>query len=136
MSPERGLSAETIRGRRYRAADFLKWYGGRHRRFREVRLTDIEAYINRNSARGWSLVTRHSESSFLRAFFRHAESRGWCRTGIASAIQARRAIQTRTCSTTRLIGHLRRDAYLLAAASCSSFATVFSNQLRTLAWSL
>ena len=76
MSSERGLSAETIRGRRYRAADFLKWYGGRHRRFREVRLTDTDAYINRASARSWNLVTRHSESSFLRAFFRHAESRG------------------------------------------------------------
>jgi integrase/recombinase XerD len=88
MSSERGLSAETIRGRRYRAADFLKWYGERHRRFRDARLTDIDAYINRNCARGWSLVTRHSESSFLRAFFRHAESRGWCRTGIASAIQS------------------------------------------------
>jgi site-specific recombinase XerD len=88
MSSERGLSAETIRGRRYRAADFLKWYGERHRRFRDARLTDIDAYINRSSARGWSLVTRHSESSFLRAFFRHAESRGWCRTGIASAIQS------------------------------------------------
>jgi integrase/recombinase XerD len=88
MSSERGLSSETIRSRRYRAADFLTWYGHRHRRFREVRLTDIDAYINRNSARGWSLVTRHSESSFLRAFFRHAERRGWCRTGIASAIQS------------------------------------------------
>ena len=88
MSSERGLSGETIRGRRYRAADFLKWYGGRHRRFRLIRITDIDAYINRYSARGWSPVTRHSESSFLRAFFWHAESRVWCRTGIASAIQA------------------------------------------------
>lgn len=88
MSSERNLSAETIRGRRYRATDFLKWYGERHRRFREVRLTDIDAYISHNAARGWSLVTRHTESSFLRAFFRHAESRGWCRTGIASAIQS------------------------------------------------
>jgi len=88
MSSELGLSAETIRGRRYRAADFLKWYGERHRRFRVVRLTDIDAYINRNCARGRSLVTRHSESGFLRAFFRHAENRGWCRTGIASAIQS------------------------------------------------
>src|SRR5262249_27416116 len=32
-------------------------------------------------------VTRHSESSSLRAFLRHAESRGWCSKGIASAIQ-------------------------------------------------
>jgi len=47
MSSERGLSAETIRGRRYRAADFLKWYGERHRRFRDARLTDIDAYIRR-----------------------------------------------------------------------------------------
>src|SRR5215469_14143697 len=37
-------------------------------------MADIDAYISRYSARGWSLVTRHSESSFLRAFFRHAES--------------------------------------------------------------
>ena len=88
MSSERGLSAETIRGRRYRAADFLKWYGKRHRGFREIGMTDIDAYINRYCARGWSPVTRHSESSFLRAFFRHAESRGWCRTGLASAIQS------------------------------------------------
>ena len=88
ISSERGLSPETIRGRRYRAADFLKWYGRRHRRFRKIRMTDIDAYINRYSAQGWSLVTRHSESSFLRAFFRHAESRGWCRIGIATAIQS------------------------------------------------
>jgi integrase/recombinase XerD len=51
-------------------------------------MTDIDAYINRYRARGWSPVTRHSESGFLRAFFRHAESRGWCRKGIASAIQS------------------------------------------------
>jgi site-specific recombinase XerD len=86
MSSERGLAAETIRGRRYRAADFLKWYAGLHRRFREVRLTDIDAYTSRDVAQGWSMVTRHTESGFLRAFFRHAESRGWCRAGIASGI--------------------------------------------------
>jgi integrase/recombinase XerD len=88
MSSERGLAAETIRGRRYRAADFLKWYGGRHQRFREVGMADVDAYINRYCVRGWSPVTRHTESSFLRAFFRHAESRGWCRTGMASAIKS------------------------------------------------
>ncbi len=88
MSSERGLSAATIRGRRYRAADFLKWCGGRHRRFREIGMVDIDAYINRYTARGWNPVTRHSESGFLRAFFRHAESRSWCRIGIASGIKS------------------------------------------------
>jgi len=87
MSSERGLSEATIRGRRYRAADFLKWYAGRHRGLSGTRLTDIDAYTNRKPLQGWNPVTRHSESSFLRAFFRHAESRGWCPSGIASAIQ-------------------------------------------------
>jgi integrase/recombinase XerD len=88
MSSERGLSAETIRTRRYRAAEFLKWYGTKHRRFREIRVADVDAYINLYSARGWSLVTKHSEASSLRAFFLHAENRGWCRTGIASAVRS------------------------------------------------
>lgn len=35
-----------------------------------------------------------------------------------------------------LMEYLWRDAYSLAAISCSSFATVFFNQLRTMAWSL
>jgi len=45
------------------------------------RLYEPEALEGRNP------VTRHSESSCLRAFFRHAESRSWCESGIASAIQ-------------------------------------------------
>jgi integrase/recombinase XerD len=87
MSSERGLSEATIRGRRYRAADFLKWYARRHRSIRRIRLPDIDAYTSRKPLEGRNPVTRHSESSSLRAFFRHAESRGWCQAGIASAIQ-------------------------------------------------
>jgi integrase/recombinase XerD len=87
MSSECGLSEATIRGRRYRAADFLKWYARRHRSIRGIRLLDIDAYTSRKPLEGRNPVTRHSESSSLRAFFRHAESRGWCQAGIASAIQ-------------------------------------------------
>jgi len=87
MSSERGLSEATIRGRRYRAADFLKWYARRHRSIRGIRLVDIDAYTTRKPLEGRNPVTRHSESSSLRAFFRHAESGGWCQAGIASAIQ-------------------------------------------------
>jgi site-specific recombinase XerD len=88
MSSERGLSGATIRGRRYRAADFLKWYARRHRSLGGIRLVDIDAYTSRKPLEGRNPVTRHSESSCLRAFFRHAESRGWCQAGIASAIQS------------------------------------------------
>jgi integrase/recombinase XerD len=87
MSSECGLSEATIRGRRYRAADFLKWYARRHRSIRGIQLPDIDAYTSRKPLEGRNPVTRHSESSSLRAFFRHAESRGWCQAGIASAIQ-------------------------------------------------
>ena len=87
MSYERGLSEATIRGRRYRAADFLKWYARRHRSIRGIRLADLDAYTSRKPLEGRNPITRHSESSSLRAFFRHAESRGWCEAGIASAIQ-------------------------------------------------
>jgi integrase/recombinase XerD len=87
MSSECGLSEATIRGRRYRAANFLKWYARRHRSIRGIRLPDIDAYTSRKPLEGRNPVTRHSESSSLRAFFRHAESRGWCQSGIASAIQ-------------------------------------------------
>lgn len=86
MSSERGLSEATIRGRRYRAADFLKWYARRHRGLRGIRLMDIDAYTSRKPLEDRNPVTRHSESSCLRAFFRHAESRDWCQAGIASAI--------------------------------------------------
>jgi integrase/recombinase XerD len=96
MSSERGLSEATIRGRRYRAADFLKWYARRHRGLCGIRLMDIDAYTSRKPLEGRNPVTRHSESSCLRAFFRHAESRGWCQAGIASAIQ---------------LPHLRRELF-------------------------
>jgi len=81
MSAERGLSEATIRGRRYRAADFLKWYARRHRGLRGIRLMDIDAYTSRKPLEGRNPVTRHSESSCLRAFFRHAESRGGAKRG-------------------------------------------------------
>ena len=87
MSSERGLSEATIRGRRYRAADFLRWYSRRHRGLEGIHLTHIDAYTSRKPIEGRNPITRHSESSCLRAFFRHAESRGWCQLGIASAIQ-------------------------------------------------
>src|ERR1700733_3850220 len=82
MSSERGLSEATIRSRRYRAADFLKWYACRRRELSSVRLTDIDGYTARKPLEDRNLVTRHSESSTLRAFFRHAESRRWCQPGI------------------------------------------------------
>ena len=86
MVTEHGLAEPTIRARRSKAIEFLKWYAGRQRRFREVRLADVQAYINRNPANS-DLKTRYNETSLLKAFFRHAESRGWCRASTSRGIQ-------------------------------------------------
>lgn len=87
MSAERGLSEATIRGRRYRAANFLQWCATRHRSLRAIRLTDIDTYTRRIPVETRNPVTIHSESSSLKAFFRHAESRGWCSESIADTIR-------------------------------------------------
>ncbi len=85
MSVERGLAAATIRGRRVRASHFLRWYAKRHRRFCELSLLHAEAYILRECAH-WTLVTRATEGADLRDFLRHAEARGWCKSGVAHSI--------------------------------------------------
>jgi integrase/recombinase XerD len=85
MTEERGLAAATIRGRRIRASHFLRWYGRRHKRFSELSLLHVEAYILRECAH-WTLVTRATEGADLRDFVRHAEGRAWCKPGIADSI--------------------------------------------------
>lgn len=89
MASERGLAAATIRGRRFRVAAFLRWYAKRHRPFYKISLTDVDKYLDRESS-GWCPITRASESACLRAFFRHAESRGWCQLVISCAIKSPR----------------------------------------------
>ena len=87
MSSELGFSKATIYARRYQAASFLKWYAARHRSIQNLRVSDIDAYTTRKPLEGWNPVTRHSEGKTLRTFLFHAEKRGWCRPGIASALQ-------------------------------------------------
>ena len=87
MAFERGLAKATIEGRRGRAAIFLNWYGKRHRLFSSISPPYLDAYITQES-KNWTLVTRSIEGSNLRDFFRHAESRGWCRAGISACIKS------------------------------------------------
>lgn len=87
MKSEKGLSDATIRGRRFRAVAFLRWFGKRHRQFCKVSAADADAYLFREGTNRCPITCR-SEAGALRAFFRHAEDRGWCRPGIATAIKA------------------------------------------------
>ena len=84
---ENGLSEATIRGRRYRASNFFQWFSMRHRSLRTMCLTDIDSYTQRIPIETRNPVTIHSELSTLKAFFRHAEGRGWCSESIADSIR-------------------------------------------------
>ena len=87
MSSERGLAPITIKWSRSQAAAFLTWFSKRHRKFSEVSVHDLDRYLA-TKARNWTLVTLAGVSARLRAFFRHAESRGWCSPGIPEGIKS------------------------------------------------
>lgn len=86
MKSELGFSPVTISGRVWQTADFLTWLSKRHRRLFAVSLNDVDKYLAAK-ARKWTKVSLTSRAAVLRAFFRYAESRRWCRPGIASGIK-------------------------------------------------
>ena len=94
---ERGLSSATIHDY-CRAADrFFLWVAGRGEPLAGVGITDIDDAVAAEHARGaWGRRTRHDYAQRLRAFFLFAETRGWCRAGLAAGIVAPRFIADET----------------------------------------
>ena len=89
MEQERGLSPETIHLRSKHCIEFLVWCQTKNRTIAEVTVSDIDSFLKQGGKR-WSRLTIYNYAASLRAFFRHAEMRGWCRPAIASAIQGPR----------------------------------------------
>jgi site-specific recombinase XerD len=89
MESERGLSPVTICGRIGQTTRFLRWCS-QHRKLRRlsaISLNDVDKYFSANANR-WNLVSVASSANVLRAFFVYAESRRWCRAGIAYSIKS------------------------------------------------
>jgi len=86
MTEERGLSALTARSHRSKTSLFLKWLSERRRRLAAVRLRDVDDFLIFKGTNGWSRRSARDSAEALRAFFRYAEQRGWCRPGIAEGI--------------------------------------------------
>jgi site-specific recombinase XerD len=97
MRSELGLAPMTINGNRLQAARFLSWFSSRHRKFSEVSVRDLDRYLA-IKARNWTLVTLAGASGRLRAFFRHAESRGWCSPGIQEGIKSPKLLRNSSVS--------------------------------------
>ncbi len=86
MREERGLSAATLKNRRWHLEQFLDWLYDRGRRVSDLSLRDLDSYLQHLHAHGLSRVTIKIYTNAIRAFIRHAERRGWCDAGLADAL--------------------------------------------------
>jgi len=86
MRGERGLSEETIRCYCDTVDRFFHQLDKCGRALSSVTITDVDRAVARWHARGCSRITIRSYTQYLRAFFRFAESRGWCAPGLADGI--------------------------------------------------
>ena len=91
MVEARGLSQATVRSRCWYLDQFLSRCWEQHQSWEEVSITDIDAAMARKGGQdGYARTSMHNYVSSLRAFFRYAEQRTWCRPGLAAAIMSPR----------------------------------------------
>jgi integrase/recombinase XerD len=91
MTRERGLSPSTVAGRRWAVDDFLRRLDPPPHSLQDVTPAQLDAVlVRRVQEGGYSRRTIRTLAGNLRAFFRYAGQRGWCRTDLAAAIVAPR----------------------------------------------
>ena len=87
MRDERGLSEATIGKNLYAVDAFFNWLTTRDTPLNAVKITDIDSAIASKNARGhYSRTTIRIYAYCLRSFFRFAEDRGWCTSGMAVGV--------------------------------------------------
>ena len=87
MREERGLSPVTIYTRCQRAKEFLVRLERTGGTLRDLTMAQVDAAIAaKGSQDHCTRVSIRTYAYVLRAFLRHAESRGWCRPGLAAGI--------------------------------------------------
>lgn len=86
MREERGLSEATIHGRCWQVEKLLVWLMRQNRCLAEVSLREVDAFLSWKGGQDWGRVSVATSAKASRAFFRHAEMRGWCATGLAAGI--------------------------------------------------
>jgi hypothetical protein len=98
LRSERGLSEATIEVY-CRAADrFFTGLAQSGVPLASIKIADIDGAIAAEKARGTcGRRTVHNYAQYLRAFFRFAETRGWCLPGLAAGIIPPRFMRERLC---------------------------------------
>lgn len=92
LREERGLSDATVRSY-HAAADrfFVHLASAKGMRLNAVQISDIDDAVAAEHGQGaWARRTRHDYAQRLKAFFLFAQTRGWCRIGLAAGIVAPR----------------------------------------------
>jgi site-specific recombinase XerD len=88
---ECGLSPRTVELRRLAIHDFLERIDGAGLRLDTLTIAQVDDFLARKVRDdGYARVSIKRYASDLRAFFRYAERRGWCRAGLAAANMATR----------------------------------------------
>lgn len=90
-SESRGLAAASITTYIAQIRWFLHWISERHDDLSLVSVDDIDDFFASKREAGWRPMSLRSHSKTLRAFFTHAENRGWCSPGIRRGIAISRA---------------------------------------------
>ena len=94
MLQERGLSAKTIALYCHNVRKFLSRLLDQDGSLERVSISQIDTALSQQVIEhGYARVTVQTCAGSLRAFFRYAEYRGWCTTGLASAIMAPRVFR-------------------------------------------
>jgi site-specific recombinase XerD len=90
MTEEKGLSPFSVRSHCSQTSRFLEWFGERHRLLTRARVEDVDEFLAMKGAGGWNRKSVSVAAQALRAFFRYAETRGWCAPGFAKGIEGPR----------------------------------------------
>jgi site-specific recombinase XerD len=113
LREERGLSDATTQSYCRAADHFFVWLAGNGTPLAAVQIGDMDDAVAAEHKRGaWSRRTIHDYAQRLRAFFLYAETRSWCRTGLAAGIMAPRFMADETVPK----GVRREDVLRLVAS--------------------
>lgn len=90
LRDECGLSSITIKTRCERLLWFFADLDQNQKSLRTISISDLDSFIDNKGKNGWKRSSLSALASSLRSFFRYAEGQGWCKSGIAAAIESPR----------------------------------------------
>ena len=82
-----GLFPYTVAKYGQRVRQFLLWLSIRRDELSQVSMNEIDEFLESKRALNWKPRSTAAQCVALRAFFRYAETRGWCRPNLSSGIQ-------------------------------------------------